>query len=60
MPKQTKSTQTFDKISDYTFENWNYENNTIKNTNTFDISVWSDIAPNKFNNNHDKLTLNLI
>ena len=50
--KNGADTQTFDKISDYTFENWNYENNTIKNTNTFDISVWSDIAPNKFHNNN--------
>ena len=50
--KNGADTQTFDKISDYTFENWNYEDNTIKNTNTFDISVWSDLAPVKFTNNH--------
>jgi hypothetical protein len=50
--KNGADTQTFDKISDYTFENWNYENNIIKNTNTYDISVWSDIAPIKFSNNN--------
>ena len=56
--KNGADTQTFDKISDYTFENWNYENNTIKNTNTFNISVWSDIAPNRYNNNHYTWTVN--
>ena len=51
--KNGADTQIFDKISDYTFENWNYEKNkTIKNTNTYDISVWSDLAPNRFTNNH--------
>ena len=55
--KNGADTQTFDKISDYTFENWNYENNTIKNTNTFEISVWSDVAPIKFNNNHYSWTV---
>ena len=50
--KNGADTQTFDKISDYTFENWNYEDNTIKNTNTFEISVWSDLAPTKFTKNH--------
>ena len=49
--KNGADTQTFDKISDYTFENWNYEDNKIKNTNTFDISVWSDLAPAKFTKN---------
>lgn len=50
--KNGADTQIFDKISDYTFENWNYENNTIKNTNTYDISVWSELAPTRFTNNH--------
>ena len=50
--KNGADTQTFENINDYTFENWNYENNTIKNTNIYDISVWSDLAPSRFNNNH--------
>ena len=49
--KNGADTQTFENINDYTFENWNYEENTIRNTNTFDISVWSDLAPAKFTNN---------
>ena len=56
--KNGADTQIFDKISDYTFENWNYENNTIKNTNTFNISVWSDLAPTRFNNNYYSWNIN--
>jgi len=55
--KNGADTQTFENIGDYTFENWNYENNTIKNTNTFNISVWSDLAPAKFTRNYYQWTV---
>lgn len=56
--KNGADTQTFDKISDYSFENWNYEDNKIKNGNTYNISVWSDLAPTKFTNNYYSWNVN--
>jgi hypothetical protein len=56
--KNNADTQIFEGINDYTFENWNYEDNTIKNGNTYDISVWSDLAPAKFTNNYYQWLVN--
>ena len=56
--KNGADTQTFEDINDYTFENWNYEDNTIKNGNTYNISVWSDLAPTKFTKNHYQWSVN--
>ena len=50
--KNGADTKVFENITDYTFENWNYENKKIINTNKFTISVWSNLAPKKFSSNY--------
>jgi hypothetical protein len=50
--KNKSDVQVFEDISDYTFENWNYENKQINNTNTFTINIWSKTAPIKYNKNY--------
>lgn len=38
----------FEDIKEHIIENWNYENNTISNTNIYNISVWTKDAPHNY------------
>lgn len=44
----------FNNIKEYFFENWNYENNKIVNTNIYNVSLWTYDAPKKYNKENYK------
>ena len=47
--KNGATTDTLEDIQEFTFENWNYENPKLVNTNTFTVSMWSKEVPKRFN-----------
>jgi hypothetical protein len=43
-------------VTDYTLENWNYENNKVLNDNSFEISIWTESPIHKYPGNKYKWT----
>lgn len=52
--KNGTDTKITNNTKEYMFENWNYEDNKIKNTNIYNISVWTNDAPKKYNKENYK------
>jgi hypothetical protein len=48
LSKNGTSTDTLENIQEFTFENWNYENPKLVNTNTFNVTMWTKTAPKRF------------
>jgi len=46
--KNGATADTLEDIQEFTFENWNYENPKLVNTNTFTVSMWSKDVPKRF------------
>lgn len=39
-------------VQEFVFENWNYDNQKLLNTNTLTVSMWSKEVPKRFSNNN--------
>jgi hypothetical protein len=48
LSKNDATADVLENIQDFTFENWNYENPKLVNTNTFTVSMWSKDVPKRF------------
>ena len=48
LSKNGATADTLEDIQEFTFENWNYENPKLVNTNTFTVSMWSKDVPKRF------------
>jgi hypothetical protein len=48
LSKNGTTAEILEDIQDFTFENWNYENQKLLNTNTFTVSMWSKDVPKRF------------
>jgi len=48
LSKNGATADILENIQEFTFENWNYENPKLVNTNTFTVSMWSKDVPKRF------------
>jgi len=56
LSKNGVTADVLEDVQEFTFENWNYENPKLINTNTFNVSMWTKEPPKRFNNGSNFFT----
>ena len=56
LSKNGATADVLEDVQEFTFENWNYENTKLINTNTFNVSMWTKEPPKRFNNGSNFFT----
>lgn len=46
--KNGATTDILENVQEFTFENWNFENTKLVNTNSFNVSMWTKEPPKRF------------